>query len=371
MMCLLRKYRVIWYSVVLLGAVLVCVLAKAVAEETLALQARRLASLFSPREYGQPPEWSGEAEEPLFSFAWVSDFHLDRGNRQLIAAALDYIDTELAPDFVVVTGDNCAFAGEDGFRLDGESTAAARQRFMKTLLEEHLDRPFYVIPGDNWPWAFDEVFGPKQYSFDYGGMHFVFLSIDRGCKGMRLEGLTVFEDATLDWLREDLANNKDKPSLLLMHEPIYPPTFLDADRVLGILDDAPQVLACLHGHLHVDMEVEKNGRRFLMCPALGRTNPPGMKLARVFQDRIVFRTLEYDANAGEFRFTPKWQRVVIPEPLAASMAKPAPADGKGRNLSDVPPRPFISDPGLSKRLPELLGKLQRFVFKDWPHSIGD
>ena len=370
-MCLLRKYRVIWYTVVLLGAVLVCVLAKAVAEETLALQTRRLASLFSPREYDQPPEWSGEAEEPLFGFAWVSDFHLNRKNREFIAAALDYIDTELAPDFVVVTGDNCAFAGEDGFRLDGESTAAARQRFMKTLLEEHLDRPFYVIPGDNWPWVFDEVFRPKQYSFDYGGMHFAFLSIDRGCKGMRLEGLTVFEDATLDWLREDLANNKDKPGLLLMHEPIYPPTFLDADRVLKILDDAPQVIACLHGHLHVDMEVEKNGRRFLICPALGRTDPPGMKLAKVFQDRIVLRTLEYDAATGEFRFTRKWQRVAIPAPFQAAMHKPAGHDGKGRNFSAVPAKPFVSDSRLCKRLPELLARLHAFVFRDWPEKVSE
>ena len=254
-----RKRRVFTTLSIVVGIVLVFLLATTIAEETLELQARRIGSMFRPKEYTLPPGWSGKDESPLFTFAWVSDFHLSAGNREVIEAALEHIDAELKPDFTLVTGDNCAYAGEPGFRKPGESKTLARQRFLKSFLDERLNRPYYVIPGDNWPFDFDQVFGPKQYAFDYGGVRFVFLSADRACKGMRLEGLAVLEDETVDWLREDLKENADKPTLVVMHEPIYPPTFLDAGRIEKILDEFPQTIACLHGHLHVDMEVEKNG----------------------------------------------------------------------------------------------------------------
>ena len=356
---------------ILLGIVLTGVLATTIAEETLALQARRIASIFRPKEYESPPNWSGEKETPLFTFAWVSDFHLNGRNRTLATKALDQIETELRPDFVLVTGDNCAFSGEAGFQKPNESKALARQRFFKSFLDEHLNRPYYVIPGDNWPFEFDKIFGPKQYSFDYGGVHFAFLSADRACKGMKLEGLAILDDETLDWFRSDLETHEDLATLVIMHESFYPPTFLDTDRIEAILDATPSVLACLHGHLHVDMEVEKNGRRYLLCPSIGRTNPAGMKLASVYSDRIVFRTLEYDADGSEFRFTKKWQQVPIPQQFRVSLKKPSSADGKGLNFSEVPPKPFVSDMCLSKRFPELLGKLQTFVFRDWPTRVDD
>ena len=371
MSILQRKRRVFTILLIVAGVVLVCVLATTIAEETLALQARRMASFFAPKEYETPPEWSGEGETPLFTFAWVSDFHLNAGNRELVEKGLECIDAELKPDFVIVTGDNCAYAGDTGFRQPGESKTLARQRFLKGFLDARVNRPYYIIPGDNWPFDFDRVFGPKQYAFDYGGVRFIFLSPDRACKGMRLEGLSIFDEETLDWLREDLAANKETPALVVMHEPTYPPTFIDADRIEKILDKAPEVVACLHGHLHVDMEVEKNGRRYLLCPALGRTNPPGMKFAKVYRDRIVFRTLAYDAAKSQFEYTHQWQRVVIPKSLQAGMKRPEPADGQGRNRSDVAPQPFVSDPALSRRLPEMILKLKSFVLRDWPNRVRE
>ncbi len=139
----------------------------------------RLTAWFAPKVRQRAPDWAQTERPPLFTFAWISDLHLDASRLEFIAKALGYIDRELKPDFVMITGDNNAHPAPVTDPQRPEPLALRRQKFFRTYLDKHLKTPCVIMPGDNWPHDFEKVFGPAQYSFDYGGLHFLFTSPDR------------------------------------------------------------------------------------------------------------------------------------------------------------------------------------------------
>jgi hypothetical protein len=152
---------------------------------------------------------------PLGSFAWVTDMHLDGSRLEYTAEAFRQLRTEWKPHFVLITGDNNAHPAAPGettpadppglgglisdpaahrhlpaLRMadEPESLGFRRQRFLRAFLDEHLQLPYAIIPGDNWPQDFDLVFGPKQYSFDWCGLHFLLLAPDRSLPRCQARG---------------------------------------------------------------------------------------------------------------------------------------------------------------------------------------
>jgi len=111
-----------------------------------------------------------DQKTPLWSFAWVTDMHLDDSLLDYTAGAFRHIDEQLKPHFVVITGDNNAIAPPPTDPKHPEPQATRRQLFLKDYLGKNLKTPYAIIPGDNWPEDFDRVFGPRQYSFDCGGL---------------------------------------------------------------------------------------------------------------------------------------------------------------------------------------------------------
>ena len=200
-----------------------------------------------------------------------------------------------------------------------------------------------VLPGDNWPQGFERVFGPAQQSFDYGGLHFLLTAPDRSYHGKGLEGLSVFDERTWQWMRRDLEKNRDRPVVVALHEPIFPPTFLEATRLRGLLKDYPNVIAVLQGHLHADMDLRADGRAYLVAPALGPGHPPAMKHVLVYRHALIVRTVEYDATADGFRLVAKWQKIDVPERLRARLKRP-PVGGFRKEQPDaVPPHAHRDD----------------------------
>ncbi len=294
------------------------------------------------------------SQTPLWSFAWVSDMHLDPSRLEFTAKTLQYISTELKPHFVLFTGDNNAQPAAIVDPAKPESLGLRRQRFLKAFLQEHLKTPYVVIPGDDWPEDFDKVFGPKQYSFDYGGLHFLLLAPDRIHHGNRYEGLSVFDKPTLDWIGRDLERSRDKPTVAVIHEPIYPPTFLDAPILRELIDRRPNVFAALQGHLHVDMEHHKKGKTYLVAPSLGKSSPQAFKLVSVYPAGLIVRTVVYEKSDNRFKTLERLQKIEVAKPLQEKLTAP-PGTGFTMSAYDaVPAHPLIDDPTLATRAGELI-----------------
>ncbi len=299
-------------------------------------------------------------EAPLFTFAWISDLHLDAARTGKIAQGLKRVDG-LDPDFVLVTGDNNALPAPDQPDRP-EPVSLRRQRFFRSFLEERLRAPAVVLPGDNWPQDFEKVFGAFQFSFDYGGVHFLLLAPDRACKGS--EGLSAFDPGTLDWIRADLEASAGKPVLLAIHEPVRPPSFLDAPRLRALLLGRSNVIAVLQGHLHLDLELRADGRTYLVCPSFGTSPAPALKLVRVFPDRVGVRTLVFDPG-DEWRGIGRRDRWIgIPPAARGGLEKPSGGFSMER-YSCVPPHALTEDAGLAGRRGELFENMRGFLREEF------
>jgi len=307
----------------------------------------------------EKPSWAQFPSPPLFTFAWMSDFHLDRSRVELVKQAFRYVDAEVKPNFVMITGDNNTVISPAEYRADGASLGLMRQKFMKRFLDQNLHTPYVIIPGDNWPEDFEKVFGAFQFSFDCGGVHFLFASLDRCAYGM--EGQAVFDPPTWRWMRADLKRNETRPCLFVMHESVVPPSFLDAVRTRKMLEEYPQTIACLCGHLHADVQFREGRIKYIVCPGLGVNPRHGFKVVTVCREALIFRTIEYDAQRHEFAPVMKWQRIDIPERLQSGLHKTEPGSFVKQNYSEVPPHPRADDPRLVQRSLELVGPLMLFL----------
>ena len=306
----------------------------------------------------EEPDWARPNSPPLFTFAWMSDFHLDATRLELVKQAFAYVDEEVDADFVMITGDNGAYAPGSADQEPVLPITLRRQRFLHGFLAENLRTPYVIIPGDNWPQDFDKVFGASQFSFDYGGIHFLFTSLDRCTE---LPGLAAFDEATWEWMRGDLDRNQDRPCLFIMHEHIAPPSFLDAGKAQKMLEEHPQVVAALCGHLHADVELQVGRIKYLLCPGLGPNPRHGFKTVKVYREALILRTVEYNAQQKRYEQVMKWQRIDVPESLRSSLHRPKDGTFTKHNYSEVPPHPYREDPELLRRTPEMIGVLTRFL----------
>jgi hypothetical protein len=304
------------------------------------------------------PEWAQRTDPPLARLVWISDLHLNQGYLPLAHESLNYINT-LAPHAVLATGDNCAYAPAD-FRPELTGRYERCAAYFQHLLASELQAPAVVLPGDNWPWDYHKVFGPRQFTFDLAGVHIICLGVDRAARGV--EGCSVFDESTWAWLEKELADNPGKPTLVAMHENPAPPTFLDAGRLANLLGRHPQVLGTLTGHLHLDVEFQVGHIRHVVCPALGPSLTHGLKTIHVYPDAIILQTHEQGEGGEAFHPVHIWQRIEIPAALRTGLS-PAPDGYRPTRLSEVPARPLIEDPALRNRAPELLPPSMAFLFK--------
>ncbi len=323
----------------------------------------------------------------LWRFAWASDMHLDGSRLDYMAEAFRQLRTDWQPHFVLFTGDNNACVDDTGLRESSESggstvlvlprAAAAsdasapsptdesvgvrRQRFLSAFLARHLQLPYAIIPGDNWPQGFEVVFGPKQYSFDCGGLHFLMLAPDRHCTGSNLEGLSAFDQTTQDWIARDLDRNRHTATIVAIHEPIYPPTFLDAQPLRRIIAPRQNVIAVLQGHLHRELEYRLGKTAFLVGPSLGLPPTQALKIVDVYPDRLVFSTVAYDPAKNRFTQRDARRTIAIDEPWRGQLHAPPGVGFEPSNYDAVPARPLIDDPQLPLRFGELLQNAASFL----------
>jgi hypothetical protein len=308
------------------------------------------------------PDWARAETAPLLRFAWLSDFHLDGGERTpMIRAACQAVRDEIRPHFAVFTGDNSAYDPPvSGERAALPQSLRRHLAFREFLTAELGDLPVAIAHGDNWPWDGEKVFGPTRFSFSAAGLHLIVLEPDRRARGT--EGCAVFDPSTWEWLAADLVAHRSQPTLVFLHENLVPPTFLDAPRLEQLLLRYPQVLATCTGHLHLDLEFRRNGLAHFVCPALAAGAPPGFKVVVLYPDRLVLNTWEYDSTAKRFRPSLRWQRLDIPAGELRRSLRPVDTTRllrEGRN--DMPAVPLIQDQALLQRQGELVLPMLEFL----------
>ena len=314
------------------------------------------ARQFEMRPLAARPDWATRPDPPLARMVWFTDLHLNKGYLPLAEQALAYMNA-LKPDAVLVTGDNCAYA-PDGFRPELTDRNVRRWAFFQHLLDSTLQAPSAVLPGDNWPWGYDQVYGARQFSFDLAGVRFLCLAVDRAARGV--EGCAVFDEKTWAWLARELEGTRDRPVIVAMHENCVPPTFLDAGRLLRLLQAHPQVLATFTGHLHLDLDFAEGNLRHLVCPALGPSLRHGLKHIAIHADAILLQTHEIDEASKEYGPVEIWQRIEIPARLRPAL-RPVERPFALVKRDGVPASPMVADPSLRNRSGELLAPAMRFV----------
>ena len=298
------------------------------------------------------PSWATRDDKPLFRIAWFSDTHIVKEEQlPLMKAAFQYAKEKNA-DFAIFTGDNAYYFGREYVQL--KPISKRKHVWFKAFLDSELKMPYKVICGDNWHSGFIECFGSRNFAFDARGFHFVFASLDaRAPKG---EGCAKFDDATLDWIREDLGKNASKPTLFVLHETIWPPTFLDALNVEALLKEQKNVFCVLGGHLHLDLDLAHAGMRYIVCPSLGRSHRPGFKLMNFYEDAIIIESCELNEAENTFFMADKWQRIPVPANL-----KPDAAKLDLKNTSEMAPVQERKDEELAQRAQEVYNALIGFA----------
>ena len=215
-------------------------------------------------------------EQPLpFSFVQITDIHVNgrevdpagatsRLMNLTSASALEAFLRELperAPDadFVVATGDltNHGLDEEYAQLLAAFDTsprpvypAPGNHDHMNGVHEFLLSRHRYLVNTAD-PAAYERNLGPRWYSFDYGGVHFVVLDWHTWELGLDHEQ----QDA---WLDADLAAlDASSPWILLVHDQL-PRSFFE--RL------AHKPVATFSGHWHTSRVVDVDGVRHVNSP---------------------------------------------------------------------------------------------------------
>ncbi len=235
-------------------------------------------------------------DTPRFSFVQLTDTHIMKGqypvwmNRKIdgdMPEALVEVGRkvrEMSPDFVLHTGDI----------VDGdtpESIAFARE------VMAPVPRPLYPVLGNHdtyrknhahWLSIWKDDFPTDQvyYSFNNHGWHFIMLDC-------LLNQSRPLREPQLAWLDEDLAQHRERPTLVAAHTPVGEPgenpelTSGLAPRLLA----NPQIKLVLGGHTHRTHFSGYPGRVHVVTAAMVEW-PLVYRRFLVFADRIEVETYQ-------------------------------------------------------------------------------
>ena len=239
-----------------------------------------MARSLEVKAQAKEPSWARRQDTPVLTVAWLTDTHIgvSKGALERTRVLLNQLRAELRPDLTLMTGDNNAQSAGLPAAYGNLPASQRNHLWLKQFLDTELARPYAVIPGDNWPWDFEQVFGSPTRSFSCRGFHFLLTATD--AKAIGNDACAGLVDDPKRWLRKDLSRHASQPCLVVMHETVFPPLFLDADWLANLVASTPQALALLSGHLHYNLDITRNGCRNIMAPAVGPSTPPAFKLLR-------------------------------------------------------------------------------------------
>ncbi|MGB4697730.1 MAG: metallophosphoesterase [Methanothrix sp.] len=223
-------------------------------------------------------------------FVVISDLHLGLNetentykmfhyNDQILEDIIDDINSMGDVDFVIVPGD-----------LTKDSEPYNHQRVLERL--NGLIMPYYIVPGnhdvfkeglpaENWPiekiveyYPMPWHEGNSWYSVDpVQGIHLVALDSSSN-ENHSADWGGVISQEQLDWLEQDLADNEEKTTIVVVHhalnqhEGVSDPLYYcdNAEAVKEIMKSHDAKLA-ISGHIHITDIAEEDGLYEVSCPA--------------------------------------------------------------------------------------------------------
>jgi Icc protein len=268
---------------------------------------------------------TGQAQ---FRFVHLTDTHIMAGGKWKSTAGDFEFDTEAslrrvveavrgldpAPAFAVLGGD---LASPD--ILDrGRVLTATEYEPSYTLLAEilaGLPCPVrFLIGNHDHRVAFNRVLrldaptpdAAHYYSFDHDGYHFVALdSQEPGQAG------GVLDPAQLIWLRDNLRQHRDQPTIVFVHHHpwllglqwIDTMSLRNGEELVGALREHPDIRWVICGHVHLDQAIQRGGLTMLTTPStclqLSKVSqarkmlpgPPAFRIVDVAGDQLSTRVV--------------------------------------------------------------------------------
>jgi len=231
-------------------------------------------------------ELTPKSQPQRFDFVFMCDLaDLSMGRKKVgvpktKASIVEANGLSPTPAFIIVQGDICiqAKAGKNV-----QSCFAASKIPVRVGIGNHE-----IMVGKPDPYgAYEKLFGPTYYSFDWGRVHFVILNgnkpMPRGRGNARVHG--AVEGRELAWLRADLAAQPEgKPIVVGVHIPIVSTyaarrTDLDDgpfwespnDKLLIDLFSRHKVRLVLQGHMHENERITVGGVEYVSSVSLSGT----------------------------------------------------------------------------------------------------
>jgi 3',5'-cyclic-AMP phosphodiesterase len=208
-----------------------------------------------------------------FTFAYISDTHLYERtlNQRFVRAAIKAVEDVNAldpqPDFVLFGGDLAQLGRRAELEL-GKQILDELKAPVKMMVGEH---DWFLDMGDAW----QELFGPPNYSFDWKGVRVIvlmsvhekdFWTARKMTPEQRMQTVAGLDNGIQsrfevgkeerEWMKKDLAKvDQSTPILVFSHSPLYKYyrnwNFWteDAEKVQAILRPFEKVTV-IHGHTH-------------------------------------------------------------------------------------------------------------------------
>lgn len=312
-----------------------------------------LARKFELREQTPPPEWSQRKDAPLFQIAWISDMHIEnQSTAEFNASILLQIRQLIHPVALLVSGDSWGMG----------ATPTERQQSLKDFLKACLKDEIHaiVIPGDNWPQGYDTVFGANKFAFTLGGFRFICAAMDAAGS---TNGCSRFADDTMEWLKNQFAAAQNSPIIYVQHEPVEPPLTLSAPEVAKLLDQTPNAILALAGHVHLDLAFSHRHWQQWICPTTMKAarQTTIFKVLSFYNDAVICQNWERNNTSTDQNFAPanKFLMAKIPAGLQAelhSVTKFSMDD-----YTAMPPRPIAYEPSLDANAKALTQRITQFA----------
>jgi predicted phosphodiesterase len=192
-----------------------------------------------------------EAESNSFKVAFISDTHY---NHSELADAIGRINADDSIAFVVFCGDYSDQGLINEYQIFYNELKALRKPFL-TAIGNHE----YLA---NAASIYAEMFGPVNYSFDYGKYHFVFFDDVFWEKGAKPD---------FDWIDKNLSGKGERQAVVVAHIPPNGDQY-DAesrDRYIALMNKH-RVQLSIHGHVHSYTIDTTADTRYITVPDVGK-----------------------------------------------------------------------------------------------------
>jgi outer membrane protein assembly factor BamB/predicted phosphodiesterase len=302
------------------------------------------------------------ADEKSFSFAVIADSHTDptvpkRSNylKAIYSSMSSSMNsTEREPAFIMHVGD-----------LVEAGLAEEYQEFVR-LLPSRYKENFHAVPGNHevrWDeWAgelYKDLFGPSQYSFDCGDVHFIALDPTQ-----LLQEPGYFTEAQLKWLEDDLKKTgRKKPVIVYVHYPIGDNNYyITNEESFFQTVEHYNVRAVFTGHVHNGDIWKQNGLTLLSLPAA--KNGPFYYWVEKENSSTGSAALSVYHMKVDLNGSPVEKKRLITIPLSGD--RPAIME-KPRHVHYQPPSPVSSTANLDVELSPR-SSVKEVLFQFWPES---